>query len=114
MHAGATSYAATDWNEIVLLYDRLHALQPSPVVKLNAAVALSFGKGADAGLAALAGLEEQGGLERYQPFHAARADLLRRAGRKEDAAAAYRRALELTNNAAEQRFLKQRILEIAK
>jgi len=112
VHAGAASYAATDWNEIVRLYGRLHELQPSPVIKLNAAVALSFAEGTDAGLTALLELEEQGGLERYQPFHAARADLLRRAGRKPDAAAAYRRALDLTDNAAEQRFLKQRMQEV--
>ena len=113
VHASAASYAATDWKEIVLLYDRLYELQPSPVVKLNAVVALSLAEGTDAGLTALAELEKSGGLERYQPFHAAQADLLRRSGRGEEAAAAYRRALELTNNVAEQRFLKQRLLEVA-
>lgn len=113
VHAQAESYDATDWHEITLLYDKLYELQPSPVVKLNAAVALSFAKGVDAGLAALAAVEDQGTLARYQPLHAARADLLRRAGRTADAAAAYRRALELTLNAAERRFLERRLQDLA-
>ena len=112
VHSQSESYDATDWNEIMLLYGELYELQPSPVVKLNAAVALSFAKGADAGLAALAELEKQQVLEQYQPFHAARADFLRRSGRREEAAAAFRRALELTQNSAEKRFLKQRLLAV--
>lgn len=112
VHARAESYAATDWNEIMLLYGKLYELQPSPVIKLNQTVALSLAKGPDAALAALAELEEQKVLERYQPFHAVRADMLRRAGRKADAAEAYRRALELTHNTASQRFLEQRLQEV--
>ena len=112
VHAQAKSYSATDWNEIRLLYGKLYELQPSPVIKLNAAVALSFALGAHAGLAAIAELDEQRVLEQYQPYHAARADFFRRAGHKEDSAAAYRRALEFTDNAAERRFLEQRLLEV--
>ncbi len=109
VHSQATSYSHTDWNEIMLLYHKLYTLQPSPVIKLNAIVALSFAKGGEAGLSALTELEEEGGLDQYQPFHAARADLLRRAGHTDKAAVAYRRALELTENIAEQRFLDQRL-----
>ena len=112
VHANAPSYDATDWTEITLLYARLCELQPSPVVRLNAAVALSIARGADAGLAAMSELEADGALECYQPFHAARADLLRRAGRTGEAATAYRRAMELTGNEAERGFLKRRLAEI--
>jgi RNA polymerase sigma-70 factor (ECF subfamily) len=112
VHAGADSHTGTDWQQIVGLYRKLYELQPSWVVKLNEVVALSFAEGAEAGLEALGELEQQEMLDRYQPFHAARADLLRRAGRKEEAAAEYRRALELTNNAAEQRFLESRLTEL--
>ena len=112
VHAQAKSYEATDWNEVRLLYGKLYELQPSPVIKLNAAVAQSFAHGAKAGLAAMTELDEQGVLEQYQPYHAARADMFRRAGRKEDSAAAYRRALDFTHNAAERRFLEQRLLEV--
>ncbi len=112
VHARAESYGATDWHEITSLYRRLYELLPSPVIALNMAVALSFAEGVNAGLAALTDLDEQGVLERYQPFHAARADLLRRAGRLADAANAYRQALMLTRNAAEQRFLETRLQEL--
>jgi RNA polymerase sigma-70 factor (ECF subfamily) len=81
-------------------------------VKLNEAVALSFAAGAEAGLAALAALEPSEALDRYQPFHAARADLLRRAGRLEEAATAYRRARDLSGNAAERRFLESRLTKL--
>jgi RNA polymerase sigma-70 factor (ECF subfamily) len=106
LHAQAPSSTETDWREITLLYGELYALQPSPVVRLNAAVALSFAEGAEAALPTLAELARQGALARYQPFHAAHADTLRRAGRKTAAAEAYRQALALTRNAAEQRFLE--------
>lgn len=109
LHAQAPSIAATDWREITLLYGELHALQPSPVVRLNGAVALSFAEGAEAALPVLAELAVEGALVRYQPFHAAQADTLRRAGRKAAAAKAYRQALALTRNAAERRFLEGRL-----
>lgn len=112
LHAQAPSYTATDWREITLLYGELYALQPSPVVRLNAAVALSFARGAEAALPTLADLERQGTLARYQPFHAAHADTLRRAGCKTAAANAYRQALALTRNAAERRFLEDRLGDV--
>jgi RNA polymerase sigma-70 factor (ECF subfamily) len=108
VHSTAASYEATDWRQIVDLYRRLHALRPSWVVRLNEAVALSYAEGADAGLALLDTLEPQG-TDRYQPFHAARADLLRRCGRVDEAAAAYRRAIDLSDNEAEHEFLEQRL-----
>ncbi len=109
LHAQAPSHSATDWQEITLLYGELYALQPSPVVRLNAAVALSFAEGAEAALPTLAELEKQGALARYQPFYAAHADTLRRAGHMTPAAKAYRQALALTRNAAERRFLEGRL-----
>ena len=112
-HAQAKNYNETDWHEITLLYGKLYELQPSPVIKLNAVVALSFAHGAKAGLTAMAELDAQGQLAQYQPYHAARADLFRRAGRKVDSATAYRRALEITENAAEQHFLEQRLIEVS-
>jgi RNA polymerase sigma-70 factor (ECF subfamily) len=112
VHARAASYGATDWNEIVGLYRRLYELQPSPVIRLNETVALSWAEGVEAGLAGLDELGTDGALEHYQPFHAARADLLRRAGRNDEAVAAYRRALDLTRNAAERRFLERRLKRV--
>ncbi len=112
LHAQAPNYAATDWRQITLLYGKLYALQPSPVIRLNAAVALSFAEGAEAALATLAELQDQGALARYQPFHAAHADTLRRAGHKTAAAEAYRRALALTRNIAERRFLEGRLGDV--
>jgi RNA polymerase sigma-70 factor (ECF subfamily) len=111
VHAHAASHAETDWQEVRALYGRLYGMQPSWVVKLNEIVALSFAESAEAALRALAELEEQQVLEHYQPFHAARADLLRRAGRREESAAAYRRAADLTANEAERRFLERRLAE---
>ena len=112
VHAHADSHADTDWREITGLYRKLYELTPSWVVKLNEVVALSFAEGAEAGLDALAELERLELCERYQPFHAARADLLRRAERREEAAAAYRRALESTDNLAERGFLERRLKEL--
>ena len=113
VHVQAESYAATDWRQIVGLYDTLRELQPSPVVKLNAVVALAMVNGPEAGLEALVELKEQGALERYQPYHAARADLLRRAGRFREAVAAYRDAIVLTGNLTERRFLEERLQDVS-
>ena len=113
VHVQAESYAATDWRQIVGLYDTLRELQPSPVVKLNAVVALAMVNGPEAGLDALVELKEQGALERYQPYHAARADLLRRAGRFREAMAAYRDAIVLTGNLTERRFLEERLQDVS-
>ena len=98
------------WNEIVLLYDRLVELDPSPVVRLNRAVAVALSGRLEDGLALV---ERIAGLEDYHLLHAARADLLRRLDRRDEAAAAYRRALELTANEAEARYLERRLLEVA-
>jgi RNA polymerase sigma-70 factor (ECF subfamily) len=105
VHAAATSAEETDWAQIVAQYDQLHALRPSAVVALNRAVAVAEIDGAAAGLAALESID-RAALDAYQPFHAAHADLLVRAGDPEAAVVAYDRALELTTNAAERRFLE--------
>jgi RNA polymerase sigma-70 factor (ECF subfamily) len=98
------------WSEIVELYDRLVELDPSPVVRLNRAVAVALAGVPEEGLAEIEGLQ---GLEAYQPLHAARADLLRRCGRHEESAASYRRALDLTGNETERRYLERRLLEVS-
>jgi RNA polymerase sigma-70 factor, ECF subfamily len=97
------------WEEIALLYDRLARLDPSPVVELNRAVAVALSGRMEEGLALIAELEE---LDGYHLLHAARADLLRRLDRREEAAASYRRALELTANETETRYLERRLLEV--
>ncbi len=109
VHTDAAVAADTDWRQIVQLYDQLMVVSPSPVVAMNRAVALAELDGPDVGLAALDGLP----LDHYQPFHSTRADLLRRAGRTADAEAAYRRALALTTNDTEHRFLERRLRELA-
>jgi len=110
VHAEASGHAQTDWQEIVLLYEELHRLQANPVVRLNQAVALSFAETPAAGLAKLAPLAEV--LNTYQPFHATRADLLRRAGMTMAARTAYARAIELSANARDLAFLKRRLASI--
>ncbi len=112
VHADAPTADATDWSQIVALYDQLAALRPDPVVALNRAVALAERDGPRAGLAALASVDRDA-LTGYQPYHAARADLLARDGRVDDALAAYDRAIALTTNAAERRFLEHRRTETA-
>jgi RNA polymerase sigma-70 factor (ECF subfamily) len=104
VHADAPTADATDWSQIVALYDQLHALRPNAVVAVNRAAAVAELDGPLAGLAALDAVDADL-LDGYQPFHAARADLLARAGRAADAVAAYDRAIELTTNPAERRFL---------
>jgi RNA polymerase sigma-70 factor (ECF subfamily) len=96
--------------EIVLLYEALAALDPSPVVQLNRAVAVALAGNVDRGLALL---DEVAGLDQYHLLHAARADLYRRLERRDEAAAAYRRALELTTNDAETRYLERRLAEVS-
>ncbi len=107
VHADAATAGDTDWSQIVALYDHLSALRPNAVVALNRAVAIGELHGPADGLAALDALDSSQ-LDDYQPFHAARADLLARAGHPEAARAAYDRALELTVNPAERRFLEDR------
>lgn len=102
----------TDWARVVAGYDALLQVQPSPVVALNRAVALGFRDGPQAGLDALAEVEDDGRLADYHLRPAARADLLRRAGRADEATAAYREALTLVRTAAEHRFLQRRLDEL--
>lgn len=109
VHCEAPHYAATDWKQICLLYEKLYELQPSPVVLVNAAVALSFAASADAGLKAIEELDGEEEMQSYQPYHVARADMLARAGRSTDARAAYCAAMSLTQNRAEHRHLETKL-----
>ena len=113
VHARAPSADATDWAEIVALYDLLLRVEPSPVVELNRAVAIAMRDGAEAGLVLVDGLIARGELERYQFVHAVKADLCRRLGRHDEARRAYARALELTRAEPERRFLERRLAELA-
>ena len=106
VHADAPTSDATDWSQVVALYDQLHALQPNAVVALTRAAAVAELHGPDAGLVNLDAIDREL-LDTYQPFHATRADLLARAGRTTEAVAAYERAIELTTNPAERRFLAE-------
>ena len=110
VHAEASTAAETDWGQIAALYRELARLTPSPIVELNRAVAVAMAHGPEAGLELVERIEA---LEGYQHFHSARADLLRRLGRADEAAMAYARALELATNAVERRFLRRRLAEVA-
>lgn len=112
VHAEANTPAATDWAQIVALYDVLRRLEPSPIVDLNRAVAVAMRDGPLAGLALIDALLSDGVLADYRLAHAARADLCRRLGRVADARAAYQRALALTQQAPERRFLERRLVEL--
>ena len=112
VHAEATSVATTDWSRIVALYDLLAQAVGSPVVELNRAVAVAMRDGPEVGLALIDALLACGELAEYHLAHAARADLLRRLGRTADARAAYRRALSLTQQEPERRFLERRLAEL--
>jgi RNA polymerase sigma-70 factor (ECF subfamily) len=109
VHAEAVTAVATDWNEIVGLYDALLAANPSPVIELNRAVAVAMRDGPAAGLAIVDAILGRGELGDYHLAHAARADLCRRLGRTADARASYRRAIELARQEPERRFLEQRV-----
>lgn len=112
VHAAAPTAAATDWGEIVALYDLLLRLEPSPVVELNRAVAVAMRDGPAAGLALVDAILARGDLAAYHFAHAARADLCRRLGRAAEAREAYRRALELARQESERRFLERRLAEL--
>ena len=112
VHAAAPDMASTDWGEIVGLYDLLLAMQPSPVIELNRAVALSMRDGPEAGLAQVDAILARGDLQDYHLAHAARADFCRRLERRELAREAYERALALAKLEPERRFLEQRIREL--
>jgi RNA polymerase sigma-70 factor (ECF subfamily) len=112
VHAESTSAAATDWAQIVGLYDVLARAEPSPVVELNRAVAVAMRDGPEAGLALVDAILARGELSDYRLAHAARADLCRRLGRKSEAKASYERALALTRQEPERRFLERRLAEL--
>ncbi|MCU1594471.1 MAG: putative polymerase ECF-subfamily sigma factor [Frankiales bacterium] len=112
VHADARTYEETDWREIAALYALLLARWPSPAVALNRAVAIGLGAGPEAGLRALAALDDEPALATYAYFPAARADFLRKLGRTEQARRAYEEALLLTENEVEREFLQTRLLEL--
>ena len=112
VHAEAASLEDTDWVQIVGLYDELLRLSPSPVIELNRAVALAMRDGEQAGLLEIDRLLAAGELDDYHLAHAARADLLRRLGRREQAIAAYRQALALAQQGPDRQFLQRRLEEL--
>jgi RNA polymerase sigma-70 factor (ECF subfamily) len=114
VHAEAPDAGATDWAQIVGLYDVLLRAEPSPVVELNRAVAVAMRDGPAAGLALIDAILTRGELADYRLAHAARADLCRRLGRTADARASYQQALALTRQAPERRFLERRLAELKK
>ena len=112
VHAEAESVAATDWRQIVALYDQLVRIQPSPVVQLNRAVAIAMRDGPEAGLAHIDAVLEHGELANYYLAHSARADMYRRLGRTAEARASYEKALTLTQQEPERQFLQERIRQL--
>ncbi len=113
VHSEASDAASTDWAEIIALYDALMKVNPSPVVELNRAVAVAMHSGPDAGLKLIDDILERGELTDYHLAHSARAELRRRLGRIEEARDSYMRALSLTQQAPERRFLERRLNELA-
>jgi len=112
VHAGAPTATETEWRRIASLYDALLAINPTPVVELNRAVAVAMRDGPAAGLALVDAILSRGDLADYHLAHAARADLLRRLGRRDDARAAYERALDLAKQEPERRFLSKRLSQL--
>jgi RNA polymerase sigma-70 factor, ECF subfamily len=112
VHSSATTATATDWGQIVALYDVLMQAAPSPIVRLNRAVAVAMRDGPAAGLALIDQILAQGDLADYHLAHAARADLCRRLGRQDDARDAYQRSLTLAKQDPERRFLEKRLREL--
>ena len=114
VHAGAVTAAETDWDEIAGLYDVLMGMDPSPVIELNRAVAVAMRDGPAAGLAIIDSILARGDLREYRLAHAARAELCRRLGRTSEARDSFTRALALTRQEPERRFLERRIEELSK
>ena len=112
VHAEAKSVAATDWRQIVAIYDQLVRIQPSPVVHLNRAVAIAMRDGPEAGLAHIDAALAHGELANYYLAHSARADMCRRLGRTAEARSAYEKALALTQQEPERQFLQERIRQL--
>jgi len=113
VHAQASTTAATDWVQIVGLYDLLMRAEPSPVIELNRAVAIAMRDGPSAGLAMIDAIFARGDLANYHLAHSARADLCRRLGRSAEARTSYERALNLTQQEPERRFLQRRLAELS-
>jgi RNA polymerase sigma-70 factor (ECF subfamily) len=111
-HCRAGRAQDTDWREIVRLYDELQRIEPSPVVSLNRAVAIAMAEGPQSGLTIVDAVAASGDLDDYHLLHAARADLLRRAGSREAAAKSYLRAIELVTNDRERSYLERRLREV--
>jgi RNA polymerase sigma-70 factor (ECF subfamily) len=112
LHGAAPSAGETDWMQIATLYDELAILRPSPVVLLNRAAAIGMATSPTQGLAMMDAIAASGELDGYHLLHAARADMLRRLGANEHAAAAYRRALSLAANAQERAYLERRLAKL--
>ena len=113
VHANAAAAAATDWDEIVSLYDVLARADRSPVIELNRAVAVAMRDGPAAGVAIIDAILDRGDLQDYRPAHAARAELCRRLGRTADARASYQRALTLARQEPERRHIERQLAELA-
>ncbi len=111
-HCKAARAEDTDWRQIVRLYDELERLEPSPIVSLNRAVAIAMAEGPQSGLAIVDKVARSGDLDNYHLLHAARADLLRRIGSREEAAKSYLRALALVTNDRERGYLQRRLREV--
>ncbi len=109
VHARAEKFEKTNWRAIVTLYDRLYELDPSPIVALNRAAARGMRHGFESALTAVDAIASDGELDRYAVLHSTRAEMLRRLGRRAEAAQAYRRAIGLTENLADRRFLERRL-----
>ena len=112
LHGEARVADETDWPQIAALYSTLAELNPSPIVELNRSVAVAMARGIEHGLMMMDGLGEAGELKDYHLYHAARADLLRRLGRADESAEAYRRALDLVGNQSERSYLYRRLTEV--
>ena len=112
LHSEADTSGNTDWPQIAALYEALAQIQPSPVVELNRAVAVAMASSPGEGLQVMDRAEVAEHLREYRWYHSARADLLRRLERFDEAGVAYRRALELTANASETKFLEGRLAEL--
>ena len=111
VHCNAESFEATDWDQIVTLYDHLYTVMPSPVVALNRAIAITETEGPEVGLAALDVIKPE--LDNYYPLHAARAVALRRLGRPRAARHAYERAVELVTSSADRDYLISQLHELS-
>ena len=112
VHSEAAEASATDWPQIVALYTVLARAEPSPVIKLNRAVAIAMRDGPEAGLALIDAIFSRGELTDYHLAHSVHADLCRRLGRHAEARLSYERALELTRQEPERRFLEKRLREL--